>query len=136
LPGLKATDILTGFKKFESDVSYEEQKWLQQWCGDRLMSFTDASIFPDSLGTDTSLPASQLHSLALVQSTEPLLASWASTRSSSAFSCLPVAGATCLPVAGATITLRPEQKLMPSLSSEKFCFHSKLTKHYIPCSKN
>jgi hypothetical protein len=80
LPGLKATDILIGFKKFESGVSYEEQIRLQQRRGYRLMCVTlaaqmlsllDAFIFPDSL--DTSLPASQLHGLALVRSTEPRL---------------------------------------------------------------
>ena len=80
LPGVKATDILTGFKKFESGVSYEEQIRLQQRSGYRIMCVTlaaqmlallDAFIFPDSL--DTSLPASQLHGLALVRSNEPRL---------------------------------------------------------------
>lgn len=80
LLGVKATDILKGFKKFESGVSYDEQIRLQQRSGYRIMCVTlaaqmlallDAFIFPDSL--DTSLPASQLHGLALVRSNEPRL---------------------------------------------------------------
>ena len=80
LPGLSATEILTGAKKFESGVPYEEQVRIQQRRGYRIMCVTlaaqllsllDAFIFPDSL--DTSLPTSQLHGLALVRSTEPRL---------------------------------------------------------------